>query len=199
MRSVFFLTLGTALAWAVPVHALSYVKVYPTHNGMHVAGCPTADTTRCIQTNGPLRAATLWCRAHGMDRATNYKTDSVRARGGAWHIETSSACRHPNCIMFMEITCAAAAARPSAPAQPAPAYQPVRVNRPHMNGIAVDWCLTRGANCGARAAYAVCQRLGYRGALNWATYHAGQTYVMGSNAYCRGANCQGFSYIVCAR
>ena len=186
---------------AAPASALSYVKLDPRYNGMYVAGCPTADLTRCIQTNGPLRAASVWCRAHGMGNASNYKTDAVRGRGGAVHMETGTACNHPNCLMFLEITCASsAAARPAAPPAPAqPAYAPVRINTPHVNGVVVDWCTHWASRCGAQTAYLICQRLGYRGALNYALYRPGRTYVIGANRYCYGANCTGFSYVTCAR
>lgn len=196
MRSVVgFATAVLVLALPAPASALSYVKLDPRTNGMYVAGCPTAVHCR----NGVLDSATAWCRAHGMNRATNYKTDAVRARGGAWHMQTGTACRDPNCIMFTEITCTnqAAAAPPAAPS--APAYSLVRVNRPYMNGAFVDWCVNWGSNCGANAAYIVCQRLGYRGATNWSTFRPGRTFVMGANRYCQGAGCVGFDYVICAR
>jgi hypothetical protein len=193
---VVVLVFGTA----APASALGYVNVDPRYSNMYVAGCPTADTTRCIQTNGPLRAASFWCRQRGMSHATSYKTDALRGRNGAIHIETNTACQHPNCIILTEITCAGQASRPAPPATPpAPAYAPVRINTPSVNGFVVDWCLYWGRNCGAQTAYYVCQRLGYRGALNFATYRPGRTLVMGTNQLCQGANCVGFSYVTCAR
>ncbi len=195
----FWTMLGAAalvLGASAPASALSYVINDPRFGGAFIAGCPTEQYCG----NGIQNSANDFCRSQGYAGASNYRTDAVRARGSAYHIATRSRCSHPNCIMFTQISCSSQAARPAPPARPpAPAYQPVRVNRPNVNGVVLDWCVYWGRNCGAQAAYFICQRLGYRGALNWATHRPGRTLVMGSNQLCQGTHCLGFSYVTCAR
>lgn len=183
--------------FAAPALALSYVFNDPRVGGAFIAACPTAQFCG----NAMDRSADRFCQSQGHARSTGFRTDAVRARPGAYHMPTGTTCRDPNCIMFTSITCSGqAAANPPAPRPPQPAAQPVRVNRPMMNGRIVDWCWTWASNCGGPAANVVCRQLGYRGATYYATFLVpGGTYVMGARRYCQGAQCRGFNYVMCAR
>jgi len=74
----------------------------------------------------------------------------------------------------------------------------VRFDNPRINGAIVDWCRTWATDCGKGGADHYCVRRGYSHASYWATFHPGRTWVMGSNQFCNGGFCQGFSVVVCA-
>ena len=80
----------------------------------------------------------------------------------------------------------------------APASAQLRYDNPHAQGAVVDWCASWASNCGWGGAHQYCQRRGHPRALSWNVYRPGRTWVAGSNQYCNGPNCQGFSQVTCA-
>jgi hypothetical protein len=69
---------------------------------------------------------------------------------------------------------------------------------PHANGAAVDNCAIWGDKCGWGGAHQFCQTKGFEAALSWQLTDPGvRTYVIGSERFCEGANCVGFSRISC--
>jgi hypothetical protein len=80
-----------------------------------------------------------------------------------------------------------------------PAQSGVRRFQPPMaNGAVVDQCETWATNCGKGGADRFCQTQGYAAATAWELNRPGRTWVIGSNQFCDGAGCGGFSYIDCA-
>ncbi len=73
----------------------------------------------------------------------------------------------------------------------------VRYNRPRIRGAIVDHCTTWAANCGWGGAHMYCRRRGHPRARSWRTFRPGRTWVMGSNRYCVGGFCTGFSQVTC--
>jgi len=68
---------------------------------------------------------------------------------------------------------------------------------PTANGAPVDWCATYANNCGAGGAAQFCQQHGFSTALSWQTFNPGRTFVLGSNQFCNGSFCTGFSFVRC--
>ncbi len=80
----------------------------------------------------------------------------------------------------------------------APASANFRYNNPRVNGAVVDWCSTWATNCGWGGAHQFCRTRGHPSAVNWNTYRPGRTWVIGSNNFCNGGVCVGFSQVTCA-
>lgn len=70
-------------------------------------------------------------------------------------------------------------------------------DNPTMNGAIVDHCVTWATDCGWGGAHLFCQRMGMRRAVSWNRTNPGRTWVIGSNRYCEGGFCVGFSQVVC--
>ncbi len=68
---------------------------------------------------------------------------------------------------------------------------------PMAHGAIVDWCAVWAHGCGWEGATQFCQARGFDHALNWDAFHPGHTYVIGSNKYCDGDGCKGFSFVRC--
>jgi len=68
---------------------------------------------------------------------------------------------------------------------------------PHERGAIVDWCAVWANGCGWPAAHQFCQARGFSHALGWHDFYAGRTYVIGSNQFCEGDACKGFSFVRC--
>ncbi len=72
---------------------------------------------------------------------------------------------------------------------------------PRWAGQRVDSCLNWGQQCGAPAAAAFCQRMGYVGALgSTAALDIGgkePTRILGDGKTCSDARCDGFAAITC--
>jgi hypothetical protein len=68
---------------------------------------------------------------------------------------------------------------------------------PKAGGAIMDWCAVWANGCGWPAAHQFCQSRGFSHALSWNAFHAGHTYVVGSNRYCDGDACKGFSFVRC--
>jgi len=70
-------------------------------------------------------------------------------------------------------------------------------HNPKVNGVPVDWCATYATNCGAGGANLFCQQHGFANAISWTTFNPGKTWVLGSNQFCNGGFCVGFSFVRC--
>jgi len=68
---------------------------------------------------------------------------------------------------------------------------------PMANGAPVDWCATYATNCGAGGVTRFCQQHGFATGLSWQTFQPGRTFVLGSNQFCNGSFCTGFSFVRC--
>jgi hypothetical protein len=68
---------------------------------------------------------------------------------------------------------------------------------PRMNDAIVDACAVWGHECGAGGAAQYCRLRGFNGALSWNIDHPGRTFVVGSNQFCNGGQCQGLGFVRC--
>jgi hypothetical protein len=68
---------------------------------------------------------------------------------------------------------------------------------PKAGGAILDWCAVWAQGCGWPAAHQFCQSRGFSHALSWNVFRAGHTFVVGSNRYCDGDACKGFSFVRC--
>lgn len=74
-----------------------------------------------------------------------------------------------------------------------------RYKNPKVNGYALDYCRTWGANCGKPAADAFCQNKGYSNALRFhVKKNAPPTRVIGTGSICRDAGCNRIDWVACA-
>jgi hypothetical protein len=64
------------------------------------------------------------------------------------------------------------------------------------DGYGIDWCLAAGAHCGEAAANSYCRAREFAQALSYRDDIAG---AIPENASCRGASCDNFVAIECAR
>lgn len=79
-------------------------------------------------------------------------------------------------------------------------YRFKRFVYPRFNQYRVDWCYDGARNCGKRAAYSFCRRLGYASARNFTIQkHVSATQAIGNQKLCFGPECNGFSKIDCYR
>ena len=70
-------------------------------------------------------------------------------------------------------------------------------NAPQANGAIVDNCATWANDCGWGGAHQFCRTQGYAAAKSFLLYNPGRTWVIGSQQYCDGGNCVGFSQVIC--
>jgi len=74
----------------------------------------------------------------------------------------------------------------------------MRYYNPRINGAIVDWCTHWATNCGWGGAHQYCRMRGHPRATSWNVYNPGRTWVVGSNRFCNGGFCRGFSQVTCA-
>lgn len=73
-----------------------------------------------------------------------------------------------------------------------------RYKNPKVNGYALDYCRTWGADCGKPAADAFCKNKGYRNALSFhVRKNTPPTRVIGNGRICRDAGCDRIDRVVC--
>jgi hypothetical protein len=173
----------------------------PTANGAAVDWCAT------YAANCGAGGAALFCQQHGFGSALSWKTFHP---GRTFVLGSNEYCNGSFCTGFSFIRCGGGAS--GAPAvivtPPTVVVTPPTGGtgpflpgsgfpNPTANGAAVDWCATYATNCGAGGAALFCQQHGFAGALSWKTFRPGRTFVLGSNEYCNGSFCTGFSFVRC--
>lgn len=73
-----------------------------------------------------------------------------------------------------------------------------RFDHPAAGGVAVDWCLTWGADCGQPAADRYCRDNGSSAAIEFAVAEdVGRTVIQSTGQLCEDPRCDGFAYIEC--
>jgi TM2 domain-containing membrane protein YozV len=70
-------------------------------------------------------------------------------------------------------------------------------NSPMANGASVDNCASWAVDCGWGGAHQFCRTQGYGAARSFQLYNPGRTWVIGSQRFCDGGGCVGFSQVVC--
>jgi hypothetical protein len=175
---------------------------HPTMHGASVDWCST------WATNCGAGGANLYCKKIGFSHATHWVTYKP---GKTWVIGSDQYCKGDSCMGFSQVTCVAKGTGKqgsgfigggiSIGPQGGPSGGSSGSNSfdsPVINGAVVDWCSTWATNCGAGGANLYCQMMGYSGAVNWTTNKPGKTWVVGSNQYCNGGFCVGFSHVTCS-
>jgi hypothetical protein len=77
---------------------------------------------------------------------------------------------------------------------------PTEFRNPEINGLAVDYCLTWGQNCGKPAADAFCRKQGFARSEGHVVYeNAPPTILVGDGAICREPYCARMISISCSR
>lgn len=77
---------------------------------------------------------------------------------------------------------------------------PTEFRNPEINGLAVDYCLTWGQNCGKPAADAFCRRQGFARSEGHQVYERSPpTILIGDGAICREPYCARMISISCSR
>ena len=75
--------------------------------------------------------------------------------------------------------------------------------QPQIDGMRLDWCLTRGADCGETVAYKWCISHGYSKPIFWEKARdIGEltpTTMLNSRDTCYTNNCDGIHTIICYR
>ena len=156
---------------------------HPKWNGYALDWCKT------FENNCGKPAADLFCQKKGYPHSVSFvKLNSVKYQ--TMTIGQNAIC-NPNvhrCDSFQSITC----------------QETIKTfNSPNYNGYRLDWCKQFEVDCGAPAALANCNKMGYahmvgyqkQGPLNVSTM------IIGSNAICNPKyhRCDGFSYINCKK
>lgn len=78
-----------------------------------------------------------------------------------------------------------------------PAEADQTFNSPAVNGASVDNCASWATDCGWGGAHQFCRMQGYGAARSFLLFNPGRTWVIGSQKYCDGGSCVGFSQVVC--
>lgn len=165
-------------------------RFFPTPN---LFGIPV-DHCESFARNCGRGGANAFCRNAGFDRAANWRTQQVPRTIIA---QSNRECTSGNCTALRELTCEnVAAALPPAP----PPFHGGNIRRfdfPKVRGAALDHCAEFGRNCGRGGAELFCRAEGFARAQSWDTFQANRTYVAGSNRFCNGGFCTGFSQVTC--
>jgi hypothetical protein len=181
MKTLFFASLALLLCCIAP-DAIAAHFDHPTWNGYAVDWC------RTFETDCGKPAADLFCQKHGYPASTSFVMNP------AVHVETmtignNAVCdpRDHRCDSFSSIDCQELNIRTFA--------------YPTYNGYRLDWCRTFEGDCGAPAAQAYCQHLGYPILVSFAMQPQVnvETMTIGNNAVCdpRDHRCDSFSYVRC--
>jgi hypothetical protein len=73
----------------------------------------------------------------------------------------------------------------------------IRIDRPTVDGVPIDWCARWGRECGWAGADAFCRERGYARAIEYEAFNPGRTFLPNGNEFCTGASCTGFASVTC--
>lgn len=139
--------------------------------------------------------ADQYCQRLGYDCSTK---DIVAYNVGLTHaLSNRERCKGWRCDGFLLITCMAHLShQPPRPYH----YREREFVFPRYNNYRVDWCYERDEDCGARAANAFCDHLGFLKAIYFEKEcHVNATKTIGSQELCFGPECTAFRTIICYR
>ena len=142
-----------------------------------------------------LAIANKYCQTLGYEKADEAIIDY---NVGLTHYFMSSAkCKGWGCNGFTLITCVGKFSDHLAKNY---YYRSQRFVFPRFDHYRIDWCYKNGEECGQRAAYSFCRRMGYMNAQYYKKQeHVAATKALGNKKLCFGENCSGFSSITCYR
>ena len=138
--------------------------------------------------------ANLYCQQMGYDKAEKATKD--HNIGMAAYLNQKQCCLGWTCAGFKLIRCTV-----RTPHKPERNYY-YRYKKfvlPRLDHYRIAWCYQSKKECGKRAAYSFCRRMGYEKATQFHMEdHLAATKALGNQALCF-KDCKGFSSIVCYR
>ncbi|KTD21187.1 hypothetical protein [Legionella londiniensis] len=142
-----------------------------------------------------MAVASRYCRMLGYDGADK---EIVANNVGLTHVLASKAkCQGWQCNGFKLIRCIGKINHQ--PAKPY-YYREKRFVYPRLDSYRIAWCYKDGKECGQRAAYSFCRRMGYLQAKHYKKEtEIAATKELGNQKLCFGKDCSGFQYITCYR
>ncbi len=161
----------------------------PAFNSQRLSYC-SLDEKLCGQ-----GIANRYCHLMGYHEASEAIIDYNV--GVTHYLTTPARCTGWRCHGFMLITC-----KNNFHHQPTKDYyyREQRFVFPRFSHYRVDWCYKNGTQCGQRAAYSFCRRMGYRRVVHYnKEKHVAATKALGNQRLCFGRACSGFGYITCYR
>lgn len=180
LRPLFGLAVIGFLVGVSPAHA-DQVFGNPMVNGAVVDNCAT------WANDCGWGGAHQFCRTQGFAGARSYQLNSP---GRTWVIGSQRFCDGGGCVGFSQVVCMNA---------PTITGGDTSFDAPQANGAAVDNCATWANDCGWGGAHQFCRTQGYAAAKSFSLYNPGRTWVIGSQRYCDGPGCVGFSQVICTR
>lgn len=162
---------------------------HPTYQGARLDYCNLGGL------NCGKKIANQYCRMLGYERATHFEI--APNVGVTNYIATRARCTGWTCNGFMTIDCVTSLSH--TPPKPY-SYTEKQFYHPRFNGFRVDWCYKKGTQCGQKAAFSFCSRMGYLGAKKFLQEkQINATQTIGSQALCFGSQCHAFKFINCFR
>lgn len=162
---------------------------HPTYLGQRLDYC-TQNKAQCGKV-----VANRYCQMLGYTQA---KTYAIAHNVGLTNfLESRARCVGWTCDGFMNIDCTTELSH--SPPKPY-YYSEKQFYHPRFNGYRVDWCYEKDKQCGRKAAFSFCRRMGYLDAKTYTkALKSYATQTIGSQALCFGPQCTSFESIKCYR
>lgn len=161
----------------------------PMYYGERLAYC-AKDDTHC---NKPI--ALRYCQAMGYK--TLKRSEVAYNVGRTHYMDQEGECTGWGCDGFKLIECEGALVKDKTQSY---LYRKNRFAYPRIENHRVDYCATKQGECGYKAAYSFCRRMGYEDAVSYKIDKSIQaTRRVRDQSLCYGNQCKGFETIVCRR
>lgn len=186
MRIFFFLWLLCGSVFAADFNRSFW---YPMYFGERLAFC-SKDESQCGKV-----IAQGYCREMGYQKVRNFR---IAPNVGRTHfLNRTGECTGWKCDGFLFIGCQGQFNHHS---QEAYHYRKKAFVYPRVRNHRISWCYKQNSQCGHRAAYSFCRRLGYTHVETFEqdTQNAA-TQALGDHTLCYGQHCRGFKKIICKR
>ncbi|WP_035918161.1 hypothetical protein [Legionella fairfieldensis] len=161
----------------------------PVYHGLRLDYC-TLDGKNC-----GISVASGYCQMMGYERA-DYQLIDYNV-GLTHFLSTKSRCKGWRCNGFKTIRCLAKLRH-----DPPESYH-YRLRRfvyPRYQRYRIAWCYDGQHDCGQRAAFSFCRRMGYLRTNSYQIQkNVAATKAIGNQRLCFGKGCNAFSYITCYR
>ncbi len=162
---------------------------YPSYHGERLAYCNLRET----ECGEPI--ANAYCELLGYAKARKHRIQHHVGR--VHYFANEGECTGWKCDGFLFIDCEGKFKE-----KPHPVYQYRKKEfvYPRFGNDRVAWCYNEHKQCGRRAAYSFCRRMGYRESVLFEQDEKAQaTKTLGDKILCYGHACKGFKRIVCKR
>lgn len=170
---------------------LDYYRSFwnPTYHGQRVDYCALG------QKECGISVANRYCQMMGYEKV---KQQLIDYNVGLTHyIDTKVQCKGWTCSGFKLIRCVAKMIHKPPNAY---YYRSQEFVFPRYDHYRVDWCYKNEKECGQRAAFSFCRRMGFAKTRGYKKQkHVLATRAIGDQKLCFGSKCVGFSRIICYR